>query len=109
MSDETLNITPVIPGMQTQEGVERVQHELDKRHAIDFRAFQCLRRLSDEGLLCENALYRSLKGRGESNGLAREVARTFAEEVDQILRDRTLSDHHVLQAMAGRPDEREEG
>ena len=93
----------LIPGADTPEGAARLQKELETRSDIDFRAFQMLRRLNDEGLLSANMLYRTFKGAGESDGFAKEMADELAEKIAEILRARILADHNVLAAAAGIP------
>jgi len=102
-NEETISYS-LIPGADTPEGAARLQKELDARNDIDFRAFQVLKSLNDEGLLSRNSLYRSLKGGGESDGYAAAAAEDLAEEISEIFRDRMLADSKVLAAAAGTPE-----
>lgn len=92
----------LIPGMATPEGAARLLKEMEKRDEIDFRAFQMLRRLRDEGLLGACALAHGLRYLGEDKAEAVEHAKELSEEIEQIVRDRIQADHDVLQAVAGR-------
>ncbi len=101
----------LIPGAETPEGQARIQREVEARSDIDFRAFQKLAELREGGVLHVEALvriYREDWMEGDDwapEGHAREVI----DEIDQIIRNRRMADHYVLQALAGRPDPREEG
>lgn len=103
---ETFNITPVIPGAETPEGRARIQREVDQRHDVDFRAFRMLRRLKEDGFLTYHGFLQYFK-EDLPDDEAKEFAQELDEEIRAIIRDRLMADHYVLQALAGRPDDRE--
>ena len=94
---------PLIPGAETPEGQRRITKATRERDEVDFRAFMLLKSLDEEGLLSENAIFRTLKGLGESDGFARETAQDLAEQVSTVLKDRLVANDEVLNALAGRP------
>lgn len=102
MAEHKTNL--LIPGMATPEGAARLQKEMEARNDIDFRAFQMLRRLHDEGHFSLDVVRRNLTYLGEDKPEADEMAREVVDEIDEIIRDRVMADHKVLAAAAGRPE-----
>lgn len=107
MSEKKISVS-LIPGADTPEGAARLQKELEARNDIDFRAFQMLRDLAEEGLFNSRVLTKLYRDNGESKEDAKEFAQERAEEISQILRDRRMADHYVLAAAAGHPDPRKD-
>lgn len=94
----------LLPGAETPEGAERLRKEMTARDAIDFRAFQMLRRLHGEGFVNLDGLRKFFEEDGETEADAKEAAKDVMDEIDQIIRDRIMADHRVLAAAAGRPE-----
>lgn len=99
--------TMLIPGAETPEGQARIQREVDARNDIDFRAYRILAELRESRLLNYDSILNQMIDDGESSAEAEDYTRELLDQIDQLIRDRRMADHYVLQALAGRPDPRE--
>jgi len=95
-------MTMVIPGAETEEGRARIANLAEERNTCDYRAYQLLTRLRDDGLLYPNDLKRALISQGESKRDAEEIVDEILEELRSIVRDRRDAEHNLLNALAGR-------
>lgn len=95
----------LIPGAETEEGRALIAQRAEERNQVDFRAFRMLQELREDGVFNLETLtkiYREDWTVGDDwtpEGHAREVL----DEIEQIMRDRSMADHNMLAALAGRP------
>jgi len=86
---------PIIPGAETPDGRERIR--------LGYEAFRVLRQIREEGLVNLED-FTKVYARDFDKDKAREFAKEAIEEIDDILRRRTLSDTKVLNTLAGNPE-----
>jgi len=105
---------PIMPGLANPECAKRASDALIKRNECDYQAFMLLKglvseqndlflgdsRTSDEDLSHDEALVLLL---GNVYGGDEDYARSWLEEVRDVLKDRATNNENFLSAVAGQP------